>query len=621
MELHSINSKTSFRLQQATIEKNTIPDTAVKLIKVDGNIMPEDNEGNPSNYYKTTIDAGNTGALLTASGTADCPLGHGGGLSSFSNDTISTISSEITTSHGFTSSYSCMIGGGIFGNEVTVGYYVDLDYSHSVGHSKSTSVGNSLSATITNISSGMNGIDDSILSRYNFNWNFGRWMRSLSTDGTTVPVIGYFVNNVSFPGNSVRNLTALLDSTDLNKVNLTWTVPDTTGITDTVLGYNLYRSNDFSPTEKLNTELITTLSATDEGLTPGKLYTYYITTLYQTSDKSSVYESIASDSSSVICGTTGNPGTDGLNGETPYIGENGNWFVGSSDTGVKATGENGNTPQIGANGNWFVGSSDTGVKAVGENGNTPQIGANGNWWIGSTDTGVKAAGTNGTDGKDGETAYEAAVANGYTGTYDEWLKVTGVTCAVKGHTYKEYSVPASCEANGLIIKVCTVCGATEIEETPATAHVPGEWICEDPATGKYVRRCEECYTILDTKTVAIEIGNGSLDSDSPALDENGVLNLSYKQSEQLKLSSSGAEAEKVIYTSSNPKVAEVDAEGNVTAVVHGDAVITATVPGTAIELQVPVKVELTWWQRVHYVLNSIAVFRLLFMLFGVDVSN
>ena len=38
----------------------------------------------------------------------------------------------------------------------------------------------------------------------------------------------------------------------------------------------------------------------------------------------------------------------------------------------------------------------------GENGLTPYIGANGNWWIGETDTGVKAAGTNGTDGKDGQ---------------------------------------------------------------------------------------------------------------------------------------------------------------------------------------------------------------------------
>ena len=38
----------------------------------------------------------------------------------------------------------------------------------------------------------------------------------------------------------------------------------------------------------------------------------------------------------------------------------------------------------------------------GKDGNTPSIGENGNWWIGETDTGVKAAGIDGADGVDGE---------------------------------------------------------------------------------------------------------------------------------------------------------------------------------------------------------------------------
>lgn len=46
----------------------------------------------------------------------------------------------------------------------------------------------------------------------------------------------------------------------------------------------------------------------------------------------------------------------------------------------------------------------------GADGITPNIGPNGNWWIGGTDTGVKAAGTNGVDGKDGKTPY---IQNGY----------------------------------------------------------------------------------------------------------------------------------------------------------------------------------------------------------------
>lgn len=61
-------------------------------------------------------------------------------------------------------------------------------------------------------------------------------------------------------------------------------------------------------------------------------------------------------------------------------------------------GSDGITPSIGENGNWFIGTSDTGIAATGENGVTPSIGENGNWYIGPTDTGVKAAGINGKDG-------------------------------------------------------------------------------------------------------------------------------------------------------------------------------------------------------------------------------
>ena len=136
----------------------------------------------------------------------------------------------------------------------------------------------------------------------------------------------------------------------------------------------------------------------------------------------------------------GDPGADGI---TPTIGANGNWFLGSTDTGKPSrgatgapgadgkdgaagtpgkdgkdgtNGTNGITPTIGANGNWFLGSTDTGKPsrgatgakgdpgdpgakgdpgepgAAGKDGTTPHIGANGNWYIGDTDTGVSAEG-------------------------------------------------------------------------------------------------------------------------------------------------------------------------------------------------------------------------------------
>ena len=87
--------------------------------------------------------------------------------------------------------------------------------------------------------------------------------------------------------------------------------------------------------------------------------------------------------------------------------------------GVKAKGEKGNdgeTPRIGDNGNWFVGNRDLGIKAKGEKGNDGQNGAdapkpnikNGYWYIGTENTGVKAQGDQGErglPGKDGSKIY------------------------------------------------------------------------------------------------------------------------------------------------------------------------------------------------------------------------
>ena len=165
-------------------------------------------------------------------------------------------------------------------------------------------------------------------------------------------------------------------------------------------------------------------------------------------------------------------GEDGKAGETPRIGENGNWWVGNQDTGVKAKGEDGGqgqTPHIGSNGNWWIGTEDTGVKAKGEDGvtpvigikqdvngiyywtqkigdgestwildskgekikatgedgqagETPYIGSNGNWWIGTRDTGVKATGE---EGQNGLTPSIGNNGNWWIGTEDTGIKAKG----------------------------------------------------------------------------------------------------------------------------------------------------------------------------------------------------
>ena len=181
----------------------------------------------------------------------------------------------------------------------------------------------------------------------------------------------------------------------------------------------------------------------------------------------------------------------GRDGQTPHVGSNGNWFIGATDTGVKATGRdgrdgrdgldgkdglsayeqwrqlvgqgatdwpkdqtsmndfflflkgrdgaNGITPHVGTNGHWFVGSTDTGVTAQGPKGDngtngrdgkdglSPYVGMNGNWWVGTTDTGVAAKGRDGRDGRDGTDGQTPVIRDGHW-----WIGDTDTGIAAQG---------------------------------------------------------------------------------------------------------------------------------------------------------------------------------------------
>ena len=181
-------------------------------------------------------------------------------------------------------------------------------------------------------------------------------------------------------------------------------------------------------------------------------------------------------------GATGAKGATGPAGTTPTIGANGNWFLGSTDagkpsrgatgpqgpkgdtgaqgpkgdtgaTGAKgATGSQGpagTTPTIGSNGNWYLGSSDTGKPSRGATGpqgpkgdtgaqgpkgdtgatgakgatgsqgpagTTPTIGSNGNWYLGSSDTGKPSRGATGPQGPKGDTGAQGPAGPNNWGT-------------------------------------------------------------------------------------------------------------------------------------------------------------------------------------------------------------
>ena len=161
-------------------------------------------------------------------------------------------------------------------------------------------------------------------------------------------------------------------------------------------------------------------------------------------------------------------GAKGDNGNTPYIGENGNWFIDGKDTGVPARGRNGTDGKDGKDGvdgksayeiwktavesgeiKWDGGtavvdffiylSGKDGKDGMdgkdgadgkdgkdgkdgedgkdGADGQTPYIGENGNWFIGDKNLGVPATGKGGKDGaagsagEVGRSAYEVWVIN------------------------------------------------------------------------------------------------------------------------------------------------------------------------------------------------------------------
>ena len=126
---------------------------------------------------------------------------------------------------------------------------------------------------------------------------------------------------------------------------------------------------------------------------------------WKTSDSDSWSVLISLDLLKGQDGIDGNDGQDGEDGKTPYIGENGNWWIDGQDTGVKGSGNDGTNGNDGQDG---------------ENGKTPYIGENGNWWIGDQDTGVKASAK---DGEDGESIYDLYVKYvGFEGSEEQFIQ-------------------------------------------------------------------------------------------------------------------------------------------------------------------------------------------------------
>ena len=426
------------------------------------------NEGDPYRYNHDGWGALNPDIQASAISKSEFALGYNGTLDKVAWTKENTTTKSVEMSHGFFFNSSIK-----WGNEdvATHGVTTSLEYSDGKGNSTSKGTAVGASCTVTSLdkqSLVAEGIPAPVVDAYRFHWTLGQWQRHLSgAANNKTPFIGYSVTNLSSPPRAIDNLDKTITRGEGNfDLKLSWTKPDCENGHPAITGYYVYSKDESGAYTKVSEKLpaeATEYEIKDLDL-KGK-YTYVVTTVATVDNKD--YESVWSNEAhyradeAPYIGSNGNwwvGGTDtgvkaagddgkpGKDGETPYIGENGNWWIGFTDTKVKAAGtdgkdgekgEDGETPYIGENGNWWIGETDTGVKAVGTDGAdgtngtdglTPSIGENGNWWIGTTDTGVKAAGTdgtNGTNGADGLTPSIGENGNWWIGTTDTGVKAAG----------------------------------------------------------------------------------------------------------------------------------------------------------------------------------------------------
>ena len=194
--------------------------------------------------------------------------------------------------------------------------------------------------------------------------------------------------------------------------------------------------------------------------------------LINTVGKTKTYRLLYTDSTYVDINII--DGNDGVDGSTPYIGLNGNWYIGETDTGVKAEGSDG------TNGTDGVGISN--ITKTGTVGNVDEYTitfTNTSTFIFYVTNGLN--GSNGNDGNDGRGIVSiiktstVGLVDTYTITYTD---ATTSTFDVTNGTNGEMNVIEEVQVNGTTIPVINKSvnipvptQASDIEAEPANSNI------------------------------------------------------------------------------------------------------------------------------------------------------
>ena len=182
------------------------------------------------------------------------------------------------------------------------------------------------------------------------------------------------------------------------------------------------------------------------------------------------------------------------------------------------------------------------------------------------------------DAFDGAGTYSATITAYDAAGNKASASISNIKIEKHTHNYTA-KVPkqATCTAAGVKTFTC-ICGSSYTETIPAKGHTSGGWvITKKPTTsaaGERVTYCTECNAVLKKETLPKVSNTNKYIYDVKVSD----FSMYYKKTQKIEpaITADKGAVYSVAYSSSDPKIAKVDSDGNVTALKRGTAEITAT---------------------------------------------
>ncbi len=264
--------------------------------------LPVNSSGNPCNYYSSS-----TGVEII--GDTVFELGYTGGSTASAQDYCEEHSSGKTWETGVHINYSVTVSFGFdffnVGGKIKGGGYLDFTYTWEGNSETIKGNGYGASGQVVNLNAQIYPAEDfEYCKRYGFRWNFARWEAVLAEGAAPVPVYGYILYGVRYPGQAPQNVEANLRG-DYATVTITWETPaDVGGSSRNRTGYSIYRQASDGARIKIGQVDANTFTFSDtySSLARAKTYTYYVGCDY---DDGGTYTAVSWDGSDIVGGLTG----------------------------------------------------------------------------------------------------------------------------------------------------------------------------------------------------------------------------------------------------------------------------------------------------------------------------